>query len=79
LIGGQEDEVTKYIMTISDMDCAHCAEKVETALKEQEGTDVRIDLEKRQATVLTTADAESLIADVTCAGFTVSGMEIAES
>ena len=57
-------------LSISGMNCGHCVDSAEKALKAVSGVEsVKVSLEPGEAIITGTADAEALIAAVSSAGY----------
>jgi copper chaperone len=66
--------MSETILNVEGMKCMHCKMAVEKALKEVPGvTEVKVDLEKKQAQVEGAADKAVLTKAVETAGYKVGG------
>ncbi len=71
-----KEEIKRMKITIEGMMCQHCRKRVEDVLNAVSGVSATVDLEKKQATVVTaTASKEELIAVIEQAGYTVTNIE----
>ena len=76
----EEDDMfgkIQYTMKIDGMSCAHCSARVKTALESLRGISAQISLEEKTARVKCpmSTDAQTLVAAVTDAGYTVLSCE----
>ena len=63
-------------ITIEGMMCQHCRKRVEDVLNAVPGVQATVDLDQKQATVVTdTVSADELTAVITQAGYTVTAVE----
>ena len=68
----QEEKIVETVIKVNGMMCPHCKARVESVCKEIPGTtDAVVDLEKKQVTVIGTADVNALKNAIINAGYEV--------